>query len=86
MCLHPFKTCNSYYVHLIHPDELEIKDTTESDKSAPYLNILLNIDANGRLTTSLYDKRVDFDFAIVNFLFYVVTYHFHLLMVCISAN
>jgi hypothetical protein len=32
------------YVHLIYPDELEIKDTTESDKSALYLDILLNID------------------------------------------
>jgi hypothetical protein len=50
-------------------DELEIKDTTESDKSASYLDILLNIDTNGRLTTSLFDKRDDFDFAIVNFPF-----------------
>jgi hypothetical protein len=25
------------YVHVIYPDELEIKDTTESDKSASYL-------------------------------------------------
>ena len=57
------------YVHLIYPDELEIKDTTESDKSASYLDILLNIDSNGRLTTSLYDKRDDFVFAIVNFPF-----------------
>ena len=52
------------YVHLIYPDELDIKDTTESDNSASYLDILLNIDSNGRLTTSLYDKRDDFDFAI----------------------
>jgi hypothetical protein len=43
-----------------------IKDTTESVKSASYLDILLNIDSNGRLTTSLYDKRDDFGFAIVN--------------------
>jgi hypothetical protein len=57
------------YVHLIYPDELEIKDTTESDKSASYLHILLKIDSSGRLTTSLYDKRDDFDFAIVNFPF-----------------
>jgi hypothetical protein len=49
----------------MYPDELEIKDTT--DKSASYLDILLNIDYNGRLTTSLYDKRDDFNFAIVNF-------------------
>jgi hypothetical protein len=54
---------------LIYPDELEIKDTTESDKSASYLDILLNIDSNGRLATSLYDKCDDFDFAIVNFPF-----------------
>ena len=32
------------YVHLIYPDDLEIKDTAESDKSASYLDILLNID------------------------------------------
>jgi hypothetical protein len=54
------------YVHLIYFDELEIKGTTESDKSASHLDILLNIDSNGRLTTTLYDKCDDFDFAIVN--------------------
>jgi hypothetical protein len=30
---------------------------------------LLNIDSNDRLTTTLYDKRDDFDFAIVEFPF-----------------
>jgi hypothetical protein len=45
----------------MYPDELEIKDSTESDKSASYLGILLNIDS--------YDKRDDFDFAILNFSF-----------------
>jgi hypothetical protein len=57
------------YVHLIYPDELKITDTTEYDKSASYIDILLNMNSNGRLTTSLYDKRDDFDFAIVNFPF-----------------
>jgi hypothetical protein len=57
------------YVHLIYPDKSEIKDTTESDKSASYLDSLLKIDSNGRLTTSQYDKRDDFEFAIVNFPF-----------------
>jgi hypothetical protein len=57
------------YLHLIYPYELEIKDTTESDKSALYLYILLNIDSNGRLRTSLYDKRDDFDFTIIKFPF-----------------
>jgi hypothetical protein len=51
---------------VIYPDELEIKGNTESDKSASYLDILLNNDSSGRLTTSLCD---DFDFAIVNFPF-----------------
>jgi hypothetical protein len=55
------------YVHLIYSDELEIKDTTKSDKSDSYLDILL--DSNGRLTTTLHDKCDDFDFAIVNFPF-----------------
>jgi hypothetical protein len=52
------------YVHLIYPDELHIKDTTESNKSASYSDILLNIDSNGRITTSQYDKRNACDFAI----------------------
>jgi hypothetical protein len=54
------------YVHLIYPDERKIKDTTEFDKSATYLDIWLKIDSNGRLTPSVYDKRNDFDIAIVN--------------------
>jgi hypothetical protein len=74
------------YVHLIYPDKLKIKDTTESDISASYLNISLDIDSNERLTTTLHDKRDDFNFAIFNFLFYVVIYHFHLLMVCVSPG
>jgi hypothetical protein len=74
------------YVHLIYPDELKIKDKTESDKSASYLDILLNIDSNGRLTTTLYDKRDDFTLQSSTFLFYVVIYHFHLLMVCTSPR
>jgi hypothetical protein len=57
------------YVHLIYPDELEIKDTTKYDKCASYLAILLNIDSNGTLTTSRYVRRNDFQFAIVNFSF-----------------
>jgi hypothetical protein len=47
------------YVHSIYPNELEVKDTTESDISASYLDTLLIIDSNGRLTTILYDKRDD---------------------------
>jgi hypothetical protein len=39
------------------------------DKYASNLDILLDIDSKGRLTTSLYDKCDNFDFAIVNFTF-----------------
>ena len=55
------------YVDSIYPSELQIKDTTESSTSASYLDVLLNIDSGGKLTTQLYDKRDDFSFAIVNF-------------------
>jgi hypothetical protein len=49
--------------------ELEIKDTAEFDISASNLDILLNFDSNDRLTTTLYEKRDNFNFAIVNFPF-----------------
>jgi hypothetical protein len=48
---------------------VQCQDTTESDKSVSYIDTLLNIDSIGRQTTSLYDKRDNFDFAIVNFPF-----------------
>jgi hypothetical protein len=53
------------YVDSIYPSEPEIKDTTESStsNSASYLDVLLNIDAGGKLTTQLYDWQDDFNFA-----------------------
>jgi hypothetical protein len=55
------------YVHVLYPDELNIKDTTESDKpAASDLDILLNIDSNDRLTASQYDRWDNCDFSIVN--------------------
>jgi hypothetical protein len=45
------------YASLISHNKLEIKDTTESDKHASNLDIIVNVDSNGRLTASLYDKR-----------------------------
>jgi hypothetical protein len=50
---------------LINPDEIEINCTTEPDKFASYIDILLNIDSNDRLITTICDKRDDFDFSIV---------------------
>ena len=57
------------YLGQMYPAELEIKDTTESNISAFYLDLLLSIESDGQLRTSLYDKRDDFNFHITNFPF-----------------
>ena len=57
------------FVDRIYPIELEIKDTTDTDRSASYLDLHLEVDSEGRLRTKLYDKRDDFNFPIVNFSF-----------------
>ena len=57
----------SEYLDRIYPDELEIKDTTDSLNSAAYLDLYLEHDNKGNLCTKLYDKRDDFNFPIVNF-------------------
>jgi hypothetical protein len=57
------------FVDRIYHIELEIKDNTDKDTSASYLDIHLEIDSEGRLRTQPYDKRYDFKFLIVNFPF-----------------
>ena len=47
--------------------QFEIKDITDTDKSASYLDLHLHIYSDGRLRTNLYDKRDDFNFPIVTF-------------------
>ena len=51
----------------MYPVELEIKDMTESNTSASYLDLLLSIGKDGQLHTSIDDKRDDFNFHITNF-------------------
>ena len=46
----------------LDPNELEVKDTTDTQKSASYLDLHLEIDNGGN-----YDKRDDFTFPIINF-------------------
>ena len=41
------------FVDRIYPIELEIKDTTDTDRSASYLDLHLEIDCEGRLRTKL---------------------------------
>ena len=55
----------------IYPIELEMKDTTDIDRSASYLELHLETANEGQLRTKLYDKRDDFNFPIVNFLIYM---------------
>ena len=57
------------YLGQMYPAELEINNTTESNTSASYLDLLLSIGWDGQLRTSLYDKRDDFNFQITNFPF-----------------
>jgi hypothetical protein len=57
------------YLHLIYPNELEIKDTTDTQKTTSYLDIHFEIDNGRRLKTNFYVKRDDFTFPIVDFPF-----------------
>ena len=57
------------YLGQMYPAELEIKDTTESNTSASYLDLFLSIESDSQLRTSLYDKRGDFNFHITDFPF-----------------
>ena len=50
----------------MYPVELEIKDTTESNTSVSYLDLLWR---DGQLHRSMYDKRDDLNFYITNFTF-----------------
>ena len=56
------------YINIIYPEELEIRDTTDADHHASYLDLLLIYDNFHRLQVKLY-KRDDFNFDIVNFPF-----------------
>jgi hypothetical protein len=44
------------FVDRIYPNELEIKDTTDTDRSVSYLDLHLEINSEWRLRMKLYDK------------------------------
>jgi hypothetical protein len=44
------------FVYRIYPIEFEIKNTTDTDRSASYLDLHLETDSEERLRTKLYDK------------------------------
>jgi hypothetical protein len=65
----------SDFVDRINPIELEIKDTTDTDRSASYLDLHLEIDSEERLRTKHYDKRDDFNFPIYPWSFVTQIFH-----------
>ena len=52
---------------LIYPPELEIKETTYTASSALFLDLHLEFDDSGQISTKIYDKRDDFNFKIIIF-------------------
>ena len=62
---------NPYFegmVNQIYPPELQLNKASISDTEAPFLDLHLSV-ANGFASSKIYDKRDNFDFDIVNFLF-----------------
>ena len=55
------------FIPLIYPPELEIKETTDTASSASFLDLYLEFNDSGQLSTIIYDKRDDFSFKIINF-------------------
>ena len=47
---------------LIYPPELEVKETTDTASSASFLDLYLEFDDSGQLSTKIYDKRDGFNF------------------------
>ena len=52
---------------MIYPPELEIKETTDTASSASFLDLYLEFDDSGKISTKIYDKQNDFNFKIINF-------------------
>ena len=55
------------FLPLIYPPELEIKETTDTASSASFLDLYLEFNDSGQLSTKIYDKQDDFNFKIINF-------------------
>ena len=55
---------NNEFGDAIYHEELEIKDTTDADNQASYLDLSLEFDSVHNLHIKLYDKRDDCEFPI----------------------
>jgi hypothetical protein len=47
------------FLPLIYPPELEITETTDTASSASFLDLYVEFDDSGQLSTKIYDKRDD---------------------------
>ena len=54
----------------IYPTELQLNRAKSSDTEAPFFGFE-SMNFNGTVSIKIYDKRDDFDFDIVNFLFWM---------------
>ena len=73
------------YLGQMNPTAIQIKDTTESNTSACYLDLLLTIGLDGQLRIFIYDKRDDFNFQITNFQFHQYSFFTRLWRICLVA-
>ena len=54
------------FLPLIYPPELEVKETTDTVSSASFLDLYLEFDDSGQISTEIYDKQDDFNFKIIS--------------------
>ena len=45
------------FIDRIYTNELETKDSTDTDRSASYLDLHIEIDSEGRFKTNLYEEK-----------------------------
>ena len=79
---------NPYFegmVNQIYTPEVQLNKANISYTEAPFLDLYLSV-SNGFVSSKMYDKHDDFDFDIVNFRFWMVTFLVVLFMVCTFRN
>ena len=79
---------NPYFegmVSQIYPTKLQLNKANTSDTEVPFLDLHLSI-SNGFVFSKIYDKRDDYDFDIVNSLFWMAMFHVVTLIECIILN
>jgi hypothetical protein len=58
---------NLLIFYKLMPPELEVKETIDTASSASFLDVYLEFDDSGQISTKIYDKRDDFNFKSINF-------------------